>query len=154
MPTLERTAAAVPHNAKKFKVMLTMGDGQPHFEVRDGEEVVLKVHSVSVNVRTTTDRGEYVSALNASQRVKFTTPGGEGSCEELEVQAGTGEIIASRNVTFKYTWGKFETALNSERMTFRLGSAGPAFQREERSDSKPLEPLPAPLGSAGPSPIR
>jgi hypothetical protein len=117
---------------KKLKVMLQMGDGQPRFEVRDGDVIYLKVVCDKVDVKSPSDRGETMSTLRASNRVTFVTPGGEGTCDELTVIPGTGQVVVAGHVSFKYNWGKVETTVSGEKMTFRLGStpgvAGATFQ--------------------------
>jgi hypothetical protein len=107
---------------KKLKVMLHMGDDRPRFEVRDGDEVYLKVVCDKVDVKSPSDRGETMSTLRATGRVTFVTPGGEGTCEELTVIPGTGQVVVAGRVSFKYNWGKVETTVSGEKMTFRLGS--------------------------------
>jgi hypothetical protein len=107
---------------KKLKVMLHMGDDRPRFEVRDGDEVYLKVVCDKVDVKSPSDRGETMSTLRATGRVTFVTPGGEGICEELTVIPGTGQVVVAGRVSFKYNWGKVETTVSGEKMTFRLGS--------------------------------
>jgi len=109
---------------KKFRVMLQMGDGTPKFEVRDGEEVLLKVQSDGIEVRST-DRDESTLVLKAIKKVKFQTPGGEGCCDELQVVSGSGEVIVSGSVHFKYTRGNRDTSFTSERLAFRFGTPGP-----------------------------
>lgn len=115
------TQPALPE--KKLKVMLHMGDDRPRFEVRDGEEVYLKVVCDRVDVKSPSDRGESMSVMKATGKVAFITPGGEGECEELSVAPGTGQVIVNGKVAFKYNWGKVETTVSGDRMTFRLGSA-------------------------------
>lgn len=107
---------------KKLKVMLHMGDDRPRFEVRDGDEVYLKVGCDKVDVKSPSDRGESMSTLRATGRVTFVTPGGEGTCEELTVIPGTGQVVVAGRVSFKYNWGKVETTVSGDKMTFRLGS--------------------------------
>jgi hypothetical protein len=60
-------------------------------------------------------------------KVIFVTPGGEGNCDELSVVPGTGELVVSGNVKFRYHWGKVETEVVGERMTFRLGAPTPGL---------------------------
>lgn len=108
---------------KKLRVVLNMGDDRPRFEVRDGEDALLKVVSEKVDVKSPSDRGEAMSTLKAVGRVTFMTPGGEGTCDELSVVPGTGQVVVAGKVSFKYNWGKVETEVTGERMTFRLGSA-------------------------------
>ncbi len=115
--------SATPAVEKRLKVTLQMGEGNPRFEVRDGDEVVLKVVSDKIDVKAPTEKGDLWSTLKASGRVKFHSPGGDGYCDELVIVPGSCEVIATGKVQFKYNWGKVETAVTSERMTFRLGAA-------------------------------
>jgi hypothetical protein len=112
-----------PISDKKFKVLLQIGDTLPKFEIRDGEDVLLKVVADKVDVKSPTERSELWATLKAAGQVKFVMPGGEGVCDELQVVPGSGEVIASGSVKFSYNWGKVETAVTSERMTFKLGKA-------------------------------
>jgi len=123
-----------PH--KKLIVTLKMGEGYPKFDVRDGDDIVLKVISEGVEVKAPSERGESISVLKATRKVRFITPGGEGFCDELQVVPGTGEVIASGRVMFKYTWGKVETAVTSEKMTFRLGTGGPMSLSDVTNESR------------------
>lgn len=118
----EPLTEAPPIVEKKLKVMLHMGDDRPRFEVRDGDEVYLKVVCDKVDVKSPSDRGETMSTLRATGRVTFVTPGGEGTCEELTVIPGTGQVVVTGRVSFKYNWGKVETTVSGDKMTFRLGS--------------------------------
>ena len=99
-----------------------MDENNPKFEVRDGEEVVLKVISDKVDVTSPKNKGERWSTLKAMGQVKFMTPGGDGFCDELQVVPGTGEVIAIGHVKFTYNWGKVETSASAEKMNFRLGT--------------------------------
>jgi hypothetical protein len=114
---------APPMAEKKLKVILQMGDERPRFEVRDGDEVYLKVVCDRVEVKSPSDKGEMMSTLKASGRAAFVTPGGEGVCDELTVVPGTGQVVVTGKVSFKYNWGKVETTVSGDRMTFRLGTA-------------------------------
>jgi hypothetical protein len=113
----------LPSAEKKLKVLLHLGDERPRFEVRDGDEVYLKVICDRVDVKSPSDRGETMSVLKATGTVTFVTPGGEGMCSELCVVPGTGQVIVAGQVAFKYSWGKAETTVSGDRMTFRLGAA-------------------------------
>jgi len=136
LPAVQATAYTAPTTAsiaeKKFKVLLQMGDTLPKFEIRDGEDVLLKVVADKVDVKSPAERSELWATLKATGQVKFVTPGGEGLCNELQVIPGSGEVIASGSVKFSYNWGKVETAVTSERMTFRLGNAPALVHGEKR----------------------
>ncbi len=123
------TPPAVPAAEKKLKVLLHMGDERPKFEIRDGDEVYLKVTSDKVDVKSPGDAGANMSTMRATGKVTFVTPGGEGTCTELNVVPGTGQVVVTGQVNFTYNWGKVETTVSGEKMTFRLGSTpgvGPA----------------------------
>ena len=122
---LTPVASVAPSTEKKLKVTLQMDENNPRLEVRDGEEVVLKVISNKVDVASPTQKGERWSTLKASGQVKFMTPGGDGFCDELQVVPGTGEVIATGHVKFTYNWGKVETSATAEKMNFRLGAQAP-----------------------------
>lgn len=121
VPPITQVNSVVPSD-KKLRVTLQMDEGNPKFEVRDGEEVVLKVVSDKVDVTSPKNKGERWSALKAMGQVKFMTPGGDGFCDELHVVPGTGEVIAVGHVKFTYNWGKVETSATAEKMNFRLGA--------------------------------
>ena len=117
------TPADAPKLAeRKLKVILSMGDERPRFEVRDGDEIYLKVVCDRVEVKSPGEGGASVSTMRASGKVTFVTPGGEGTCDELAVLPGTGQVIVTGKVSFTYNWGKVETTVTGEKMTFRLGS--------------------------------
>lgn len=131
IPSWEPRAQAIPTEApseparnleKKLKVMLHMGDERPRFEVKDGDDIYLKVISDKVEVKSPSDSGANMSVMRAGGKVTFITPGGEGTCDELSVVPGTGQVIVTGKVTFTYNWGKVETTVSGEKMTFRLGS--------------------------------
>jgi hypothetical protein len=111
-----------PGAEKKLKVILYMSDERPRFEVRDGDEVYLKVVCNHVEVKSPGDKGSNLSTMSARGNVRFITPGGEGTCSELTVLPGTGSVKVSGNVNFTHNWGKLETTVSGEQLTFRLGS--------------------------------
>jgi hypothetical protein len=118
------TTAAAPAE-RKLKVQMHLGSGKPYFEVRDGEELVLKVVSDAVEVKAPADNGDAASVLKASGGVSFRTLGGNGTCDELRVIPGTGEVVVSGRVAVTSNWGKAETTATADKMTFRLGADTP-----------------------------
>ena len=107
--------------AKKLKVTLHLSDDKPWFEVRDGDEVVLKVTAGTVQLSAAAEKGKPAGALAAVDGVTFRTLGGYGTCDELHVMPGTGEVVVSGKVTVTSNWGKSETTATADKMTFRLG---------------------------------
>jgi hypothetical protein len=110
-------------------VQMHLGAGKPYFEVRDGEELVLKVVSDAVEVKAPADNGDAASVLKASGGVSFRTLGGNGTCDELRVIPGTGEVVVSGRVSVTSNWGKAETTATADKMTFRLGADTPATKK-------------------------
>jgi hypothetical protein len=114
--------SALVSTERKLNVQLHLGSGKPWFEVRDGEELVLKVVSDAVEVKAPAENGDAVSLLRASGHVVFRTLGGNGTCDELRVVPSTGEVLVSGKVSITSNWGKAETTATTDKMTFRLGS--------------------------------
>jgi hypothetical protein len=107
---------------KKLRVQLNLGNGKPWLEIRDNEELVLKVVAEAVEVKAAGEGTEGLNVLKASGGVTFRTLGGNGTCDELRVVPGTGEVQLSGKVVVTSNWGKAETTATAEKMTFRLGS--------------------------------
>ncbi len=117
----ERLApAAGVVSAKKLRVMLHLSDEKPWFEVKDGDEVVLKVTADAVSLEAAVS-GKATSTLTATGGVTFRTLGGFGTCDELRVVPGTGEVVVTGKVAVTSNWGKSETTATADKMTFRLG---------------------------------
>jgi hypothetical protein len=112
--------------AGSVRVVLKLGAGQPRFEVLAGEDTLLKVVSDRVDVRSPSEKGETMSALKAAGAVRFSAPGCEGTCQELTVLPGSGDVDLSGDVRVRCKQGKGETEIVASRMTFKLGSA-PAY---------------------------
>ncbi|MCU0705409.1 MAG: hypothetical protein MUF18_15665 [Fimbriiglobus sp.] len=108
--------------AKKLKVLLHLSDDKPWFEVRDGEDLVLKVTADAVSLEAATNPSKAASTLTAAGGVTFRTLGGFGTCDELKVVPGTGEVVVTGKVTVTSNWGKAETTATADKMTFRLGT--------------------------------
>lgn len=107
--------------SKKLKVTLNLSDDKPWFEVKDGDEVVLKVTADAVQLSATAEKGRPAGVLVATGAVTFRTLGGYGTCDELHVMPGTGEVVVTGKVTVTSNWGKSETTATADKMTFRLG---------------------------------
>lgn len=107
--------------SKKLKVMLHLSDDKPWFEVKDGDEVVLKVTADAVQLNATAEKSRPAGVLVATGAVTFRTLGGYGTCDELHVMPGTGEVVVTGKVTVTSNWGKSETTATADKMTFRLG---------------------------------
>ncbi|MCZ2341165.1 MAG: hypothetical protein LC104_05135 [Bacteroidales bacterium] len=139
-PIPQTESLADPVREKKLKVLLHMGDQRPRFEVKDGDEIYLKVICDTVDVKAPTGKTDSLSTMRAIGRCSFVTPGGEGACDELTVIPGTGQVTVSGHVRFRYQWGRAETEVSGEKMTFRLGTTPAAFTA---TDDTPSVAVPA-----------
>ena len=115
-----------PQPGNKYRITLRVGgDGEPVFEVRNGDELVMKVVCEKVDVKAPIEKGHSVSAIKAMGHVRFVGFGSEGTCEELAFVAGTGEVSLGGNVKVqvKDKFGRVETELTGEKMNYRLDAA-------------------------------
>jgi hypothetical protein len=116
VPTTTVTTAAATTPATKFKIVLRVGEGEPLFEVRHGDDLVMKVLS---------EKGQGLSAVTATGKVRFVGFGAEGTCESLSFLAGTGEVLMTGNVKVqvKDKIGRVESELTTDKMQYRLDTS-------------------------------
>ncbi len=115
----------VPTEVSSVRVVVRLGMAQPKFEVLSGEDVLLKAACEKIDVRSI-EKGDGVTPLKATGGVRFSAPGCEGTCDQLTVLPGTGEVELAGNVKVRCKRGKGETEIVATTMKFKLGSA-PAY---------------------------
>ncbi|MBA4062669.1 MAG: hypothetical protein C0501_02975 [Isosphaera sp.] len=125
-PVAEARAEARPAPAAgKYRILLQVGEGEPRFEVKSGDDLVLKVVCERVDVKSP-ERGAGPSAVTAAGRVRFVGFGAEGTCDGLSFLAGTGEVVLTGavKVQVKDKLGRVESELSAETMKYKIdGSA-------------------------------
>jgi hypothetical protein len=111
-------AAAVP---TKFRIVLRVGSGEPSFEVRHDDDLVMKVVCEKVDIKSP-EKGQGPSNVTATGKVRFVGFGAEGSCDTLSFLAGTGEVSLAGNVNVKVKdkIGRVESELNADKMQYKL----------------------------------
>jgi len=111
--------------ASRFRIVLRVGEGEPVFEVRSGDNLVMKVISEKVEVKSPLEKGQSLSSVKAMGKVRFIGFGAEGFCEELSFLAGTGEVCLAGGVRVqvKDKLGRVESELTGEKMNYRLDAA-------------------------------
>ena len=114
-----------PTEVSSVRVVVRLGMAQPKFEVLSGEDVLLKAACEKIDVRSI-EKGDGVTQLKATGGVRFSAPGCEGTCDQLTVLPGTGEVELAGNVKVRCKRGKGETEIVATTMKFKLGSA-PAY---------------------------
>lgn len=120
-PTVTPTPVSIQ---TKFRIILRVGEGEPMFEVRHGDDLVMKVTCEKVDVKSP-ERGQGLSAVSASGKVRFVGFGAEGTCESLSFLAGTGEVLMAGKVMIqvKDKLGRVESELSTESIKYRVDAA-------------------------------
>ena len=107
--------------ANRFRILLRVGEGEPMFEVKSGDDLVLRVVCEKVDVKSP-EKGQGPSSVTATGRVRFVGFGAEGTCDNLSFLAGTGEVALTGGVRVqvKDRIGRVESELSSDRLQYRL----------------------------------
>ena len=110
--------------ASKYRILLRVGEGEPTFEVKCGDDLILKVICEKIDIKSP-EKGSGPSAVKASGKVRFVGFGAEGICEELSFLAGTGEVTMTGAVKIqvKDKLGRIESELSTETMKYRIDPA-------------------------------
>lgn len=105
----------------KFRIVLRVGEGEPSFEVRHGDDLVMKVTSEKVDIKSP-EKGQGLSNVTAMGKVRFVGFGAEGTCDSLSFLAGTAEVSLTGNVNVKVRdkIGRVESELNADKMQYKL----------------------------------
>ena len=113
----------------KYRILLRVGEGEPLFEVRSGDHLILKVVCEKVDVKSP-EKGQGLSAVKAYGKVRFAGFGAEGTCDELNFLAGTGEVAMTGHVMIqvKDKLGRVESEVSAE----WLGTASTAHDHRQR----------------------
>jgi hypothetical protein len=113
--------SSVSTSASKFRIVLRVGEGEPTFEVRSGDDLLLKVICEKVDIKSP-EKGPGPSIVKASGKVRFTGFGAEGTCDELAFLAGTGEVdmTGSVKIHVKDKLGRVESELSTETMKYKI----------------------------------
>jgi hypothetical protein len=122
-----KPAASAPAHAAtaavqaKYRILLRVGEGEPIFEVRSGDDLILKVVCEKVDVKSP-EKGQGHSAVKAYGKVRFAGFGAEGTCDELNFLAGTGEVAMAGHVQIrvKDKLGRVESELSADTMRYRI----------------------------------
>ncbi len=107
--------------ATKYRILLRVGEGEPSFEVKCGDDLILKVICEKIDIKSP-EKGNGLSAVKASGKVRFAGFGAEGTCEELSFLAGTGEVslAGSVKIQVKDKLGRIESELSTETMKYKI----------------------------------
>ncbi|MFM8274647.1 MAG: hypothetical protein ACKODX_20280 [Gemmata sp.] len=123
-PTKGPATAAAPAAAPKFRILLRVGEGEPTFEVKHGDDLVMKVACEKVDIKSP-EKGQGLSAVTAKGKVRFAGFGAEGTCDELSFMAGTGEVSMSGEVKVqvKDKLGRVESELTTATLKYKIDAS-------------------------------
>lgn len=121
-PTVLTPPATVA--ATKFRILLRVGEGEPTFEVKCGDDLVMKVACEKVDIKSP-EKGSGLSAVTAKGKVRFAGFGVEGTCDELSFMAGTGEVSMSGDVKVqvKDKLGRVESELTTATLKYKIDAS-------------------------------
>jgi hypothetical protein len=131
-PEASKAAPVIPFTAQRVKLIITLGDGKPRFEVRniDTNQSLLKVTTNGIDIQRLASQegtaGEVLQRLTAMGDIRFTGPDVEGQCEELSILAGTGEVLLKGNVQLKAKSSKFTNTLKADKVVYQIALDRPA----------------------------
>ena len=123
-PVVQQTSVAT---ASKLKMLVRLNDGRPRFEIRSKEstELLFKVYGEKVEMQPAEQgKPSSMAGMCATGKVRFTGPGVEGTCDQLIVMSGTGEVMMKGNVTMKSKHGKAWSEVTAERMIYQISTEG------------------------------
>ena len=121
--TLTEPSAPAVASPSKFRIVLRVGEGEPTFEVRHNDDLVMKVACDKVDIKSP-EKGTGPSNVIATGKVRFVGFGAEGTCDSLSFLSGTGEVSLAGNVNVKVRdkIGRVESELNADKMQYKLDS--------------------------------
>lgn len=121
---LHRETAPLPAASaisQRYRILLRVGEGEPAFEVRCGDDLMLKVICEKIDVKSP-EQGDGPMTVKASGRVRFVGFGAEGTCEELSFRAGDGTVHLNGQVIVrvKDKLGRVESELSGDSLRYRI----------------------------------
>lgn len=116
--------AGVQAGATPYRILLRVGEGEPTFEVKNGDNLVLKVACDKVDIKSP-EKGAGLSEVTARGKVRFAGFGAEGTCDELKFFAGTGEVsmTGTVKVQVKDKLGRVESELTTGSMKYKIDAS-------------------------------
>jgi hypothetical protein len=121
--TVAPTAAVAA--ATKFRIILRVGEGEPMFEVRHSDDLVMKVLCEKIDIKSPEKGQQGLSEVTATGKVRFVGFGAEGTCDTFSFLAGTGEVAMSGHVKVqvKDKIGRVESELIADQMRYKLDTS-------------------------------
>jgi hypothetical protein len=128
----------------QYKVLLRMGGtGQPRFEVRDGEQLLLKVTCEQIELHGAQDGTAALPGLTATGKVKLHGSGLDGTCDQLTIVSAKGEVAMKGNVHLTCYRGNTSSQVVAESVMFQLNRNGESISKGVKSLSTGVVPASA-----------
>src|SRR5438132_290278 len=109
----------------QYKLYLRMGgNGQPRFEIRDGDQLLLKVTCEQIELHGAQDGKSALPGLTASGNVKLHGSGLDGTCDQLSITAVKGEVALKGAVKLTCYRGTMSSQVVAESVMFQLARTG------------------------------
>jgi hypothetical protein len=109
----------------QYKLFLRMGGtGQPHFDIRDGDQLLLKVSCEQIELHGAHDAASGLPGLTATGKVKFHGSGLDGTCDQLTIVSMKGEVALKGGVRLTCYRGTTGSQVVAESVMFQLTRTG------------------------------
>jgi hypothetical protein len=109
----------------QYKMFLRMGGtGSPRFEIRDGDQLVLKVSCEQIELHGAQDGVTALPGLTATGKVKLHGSGLDGTCDQLSIVSAKGEVALKGNVHLMCYRGTTASEVVAETVKFQLARTG------------------------------
>gem|GEM_PF-6184241 len=111
----------------KLKMTMRLGDGNPRFEIRNqsGEVLLLKVYAERISVQQQGDTHKHsLRGVTAEDKVRFSGPGVEGTCDMISVISGTGEVLMKGNIQMRTKVGRNWSEMTADKVVYQIGASG------------------------------
>jgi hypothetical protein len=103
-----------------YKLYLRTGTGRSRFELRDGDEVILKAYCDRVDMQSSGEGTSQLTNLSAHGKVHVIGAGVSGYCDTLMLVPARGEVILKGNVRLNCKRGSGATEVVAEKAQFQL----------------------------------
>ena len=137
--TVSSTKPAAP--TAQYKLFLRMGgSGQPRFEIRDGDQLLLKVTCEQIELHGAQDGTSALPGLTATGKVKLHGSGLDGTCDQLSIVSAKGEVALKGTVRLTCYRGTTSSQVAAESVMFQLTRTGETSAKMKTTSSSGVVP--------------
>jgi hypothetical protein len=130
-----KSLAATRSAPTALKLHVRMGGNLgPRFEVRDGENLLLKVYCDHLDLHGKQEGETILPGLTATGHVRFSGSGLNGTCETLQIDAVDGQVRLKGQVKLTCYRGNASSQVFADTLTFQLKGSLEVPTRASSSD--------------------